>query len=31
MLVEIPEDLDLDSDNVETTAWKWGGIHIINQ
>ena len=30
MLVEIPGDPDLDSDNVEATTWKWGGAHIIN-
>ena len=31
MLVEIPEDPDLDSDNLEATTWKSGGAHIINQ
>ena len=31
MLVEIPEDPDLDSDNVGARTWKWGGAQIINQ
>ena len=33
MLVEILEDPDLDSHNVDATTWKclWRGAHIINQ